>query len=86
MSNVVNDDLVRSDFVYYQVVAVRKSSKFGIARCRPQMRLLGDQRCRLFDPCDELGRSPAVVFRNVSKKFVKVGKRTAFVPEFHALR
>jgi hypothetical protein len=50
------------------------------------MRLLGDPRCRLLDPRDELGRSPRLVFRNVCKNLVKVGERTAFEPEFHALR
>jgi hypothetical protein len=50
------------------------------------MRLLGDPRCRLLDPRDELGRSPRLVFRNVCKNLVKIGERTAFEPEFHALR
>jgi hypothetical protein len=86
MSNVMNNDLVRSDFVYDQVVAGRKSSELGIACCCTQMRLLGDQRCCLFDTCDELGRCPRLVFRNVCKNLVKVGERTAFEPQLHALR
>jgi hypothetical protein len=82
----LNNDLVRSDFVHDQVAADRKPSEFGIACRYPQMRLLGDQPCHLFDTCDELGCCARVVFRNVCKNIVKVGERTAFEPELHALR
>jgi len=86
MSNVMNNDLVQFDFVYDQVVADRKSPEFGMPRRRAQIRLLGDLSCCLFDTRDELGRCPAVVFRNVRENFFKIGERTAFVPKFHALR
>jgi hypothetical protein len=71
MSNVVNNDLVRSDLVYDQVAADWKSPEFWIARCRAEIGLLGDQRRCLFDPRDELGRCAWLVFRNVCKNLFK---------------
>jgi hypothetical protein len=76
MSNVVNDDLVRSDLVYDQVAADWKSSEFWIARCRAEIWLLGDQRRCLFDPRDKLGRCAWIVFRNVCK----ISSRSASAP------
>ena len=85
MSHVVSDDLVRSDFVHDQIVANRKSSEFGIARDHAQMRLLGDLGCA----CSMRATSWAAALRlssNVFKNFAKIGQRTAFETELHALR
>ncbi len=82
----MNNDLALFDFVYDQVVANRKSSEFGIARCCAKMRSFSDLRRRLFDTCNELSRCLTTVFGNVCENLVKIGQRTAFESEFHALR
>src|SRR4051794_11822598 len=86
VTDVMNDDLIRSDFVHDQIIADRKSPKSWIVRCLAQVWLLGNPRRSLFDASDEARCGVPIVFRNVSKNRIKIGERTAFVPELHALR
>ena len=47
---------------------------------------LGNPRCDVFNARDEPRCGVSVVLSNISKNFVEIGERAAFIPELHALR
>jgi hypothetical protein len=85
MSNVVNDDLVRSDFVYDQVIADRKSSEFGIACCCSKYGCSAISAVTCSIRATGWAAALRLSFAMYANLF-EVGERTAFEPELHALR
>jgi len=82
----MDDHFVLPDFVHDQIVADRKSSKSRFARRFAHDGVSASRAAG----CSMRATSRAAASRlsraMYAKIFVEIGERTAFIPQFHALR